>query len=43
MDSFRDGWNVQNGLSVPKVLHSVGERIDCVLLLVLVVLLSKHN
>ena len=42
-DSCRDGWNVQNGLSVPKILHSVDERIDGVLLLVLVLLLSKHS
>ena len=30
-------------MSVPKILHSVDERIDGVLLLVLVVLLSKHS
>ena len=41
-DSCRDGWNVQNGSNVPKILHSVARRDDCVLLLVLVVLLSKH-
>ena len=43
-DSWKEWWwNVQNGLSVPKNLHSVDERIDGVLLLVLVVLLSKHS
>ena len=42
MDSCRDGWNLQNGLNAPEILHSVGERVDCVLLLVLVVLLSKY-
>ena len=41
-DSCRDAWNVRNGSNVPKILHSVGERVDCVLLLVLVVLLNKH-
>ena len=41
-DSYRDGWNIRNGSNVPKILHSVGERVDCVFLLVLVVLLSKH-
>ena len=41
-DSCRDGWNVRNGLNVPKILHSVDGRVDRVLLLVLVVLLSKH-
>ena len=39
-DSCRDGWNVRNG---SKILHSVGENVDCVLLLALVLLLSKHN
>ena len=29
-------------LNVPKIVHSVRERVDCVILLVLVVLLSKH-
>ena len=29
--------------NVRKILLSFGERVDCVLLLVLVVLLSKHN
>ena len=38
-----DGWNVWNGSNVPKILHSDGERTDCILLLVLVVFLSKHN
>ena len=42
-DSCRDGWYVRNGLNVPNILHSVGERVDCVLLIVLVLLLSKHN
>ena len=41
-DSCRDGWNVQDGLNIPNILHSVGERVDCVLHIVLV-LLSKHN
>ena len=44
-DSSTDGgwmiiWNRSN---IRKILHSVGRRIYCVLLLVLVVLLSKHN
>ena len=38
-DSCRDGWNVRNELNVPKIIHSVGERIDCVCLLVSVALL----
>ena len=42
-NSCRDGWNVRNGLNVPNILHSVGERVDCVLLIVLVLLSSKHN
>ena len=33
-DSCRDGWNVRNGLNVPNIqpniLHSFGERVDCV-------------
>ena len=42
-DSCRDEWNVRNGLNLVKILHSVGESVDCVLLLVLVLLLSKYN
>ena len=42
-NSCRDGWNVRNGLNVPNILHSVGERVDCVLLIVLVLSLSKHD
>ena len=38
--SFRFLWL---WLSIPNILHSVGERVDCVLLIVLVLLLSKHN
>ena len=41
-DSCRDGWNVRYGSNVLKILHSVGGRVDCVLLVVLVVLLSQH-
>ena len=36
-------WNVRNGSNLIKILDSVGESVDCVLLLVLVLLLSKHN
>ena len=38
-DSCRDGWNVRNR---SKILNSVGESVNCVLL-VFVLLLSKHN
>ena len=41
-DACRNGCNVRKGSNVPKILHSVDERVDCVLLLMLVVLLSKH-
>ena len=34
-------WNVWNGLKVLKILHSVDQRVDYVLLLVLVPLLSE--
>ena len=40
--SCRDGWNVRNRSNVPEILNSGGEKVNCVLLLVLVVLLSKH-
>ena len=36
-EMYEMDWNISN------ILHSVGERVDCVLLLVLVLLLSKHN
>ena len=39
-DSCRGGRNVRNG---SKILHSVGESVDCALILVLALLLSKHN
>ena len=42
-DSCRNEWNVRNGSNLIKILDSVGESVDCVLLLVLVLLLSKHN
>ena len=41
-NSCRDELNVRNGSNIPKIQHSVGERIDYILL-VLVVLLSKHS
>ena len=40
--SCRDGLNVRNGSNVLKILHSIGEKVDYVLHLVLVVLLIKH-
>ena len=42
-DPCRDGWNVRNGTIVPPILHSVDERVDYPLLLMLVVLLNKHK
>ena len=38
-DACRDGCNVRKGSNVPKILHSVSERVDCVLRTVLVLLL----
>ena len=32
----RDGWNGRNGLNILKILHLVSERVDCVLVIVLV-------
>ena len=42
-DSCRDWWKVRDGLNIPNILHSVGERVDRVLRIVLIWLLRKHN
>ena len=43
MDSCRGGWNVQNGLNLIKILDSVGESVDFVLLLALVLVLIVRS
>ena len=42
-DSCGDGWNVRNGSNILKILYSVDKRVDCVLLIVVALLLSKDN